>query len=422
MAPRPTIQSTYAPWPVRLLNAGGEIWPTARIRAVDLIDSAKRRCGLDDFGDGDFFEPLSRLLEACQSEARLNVIGKIALRADILRTLCHRLLMERDRQDNADIGGQQIRQPLFIVGLPRSGTTILHILLAADPANRAPLSWEVMEPSPPTSEKERERIEGAARNFRRFRWLAPAFSRVHPMGAQLPQECVSLMSPSFLSDQYDTMFNVPTYRAWFLRQDMRPAYEFHRRILQHLQFRENGRRWILKAPAHMFALPTLLSIYPDALFVQTHRAPLDTIASVSSLITLLRRIFSDVVDPRQIGRDALGYWAETLKVFMQERERLPTNRIVDISYEEIHHDPISAIRRIYTHFNWMFTGEIERRMQQTLAQHPREKNAFHHYESSDFGLTAVECAERFADYSDRFGYSSAAAATLPRVLESDPVI
>jgi hypothetical protein len=423
---RATIEQSHLPLPIRLLNRCGGLVPSdamssAPLRAIGLIEAAKRRCGLDDFGDGDFFEPLSHLLESCHSEARLNLFGKMALRADLLRTLCNRLLIERDRKANAQIAQQQIRQPLVVLGLPRSGTTILHILLAADPEHRVPQSWEAMEPSLPRGDDdERRRIQRATRNFRCLRWLAPAFYRVHPMGARLPQECVSLMSPSFLSDQYDTMFYIPAYRTWFLKQSLRPAYEFHRRILQHLQFRQNGRRWILKAPAHMFALPTLLSIYPDALFVQTHRAPLDCVASVSSLITLLRRLFSDTVDPRQIGHDALRYWSETMRSFLQERDRLPPNRIVDLSYEELRRDPIAAVRRIYQQFGWTLSPDVEKRMRETLAKHPREQNGFHRYTPSDFGLDAADCAERFAEYCDRFELAPEPPVR-PHILESDAV-
>ena len=150
-----TLQQVRPFLPVRLFNGFGALLektriPSNRVFAADLIETAKRRCGLDDFGEGDFFEALSRLLESCQSEARLNLIGKIALRTDVLQTLCSRLQMERDRQLYPNIARQEIREPLFIVGLPRSGTTVLHSLLAADPEHRSPLMWEVRAPSPPT--------------------------------------------------------------------------------------------------------------------------------------------------------------------------------------------------------------------------------------------------------------------------------
>ena len=402
-----TLDQTRPVLPVRLLNGCGALLEKTRIprsplRAVDLIETAKRRCNLDDFGGGDFFEGLSRLLDSCHRESRLNLIGKIALRTDLIRILCSRLFMHRDRQLYPDVARQEIREPLFIVGLPRSGTTLLHTLLAADPEHRAPLTWEVMTPSPPTRDNEKRRIQRATQSCNCLNWLAPTFRHVHAVGAELPQECVGLMTPTFMSDQFDTMYYVPSYRAWFFRQDLLPAYEYHRRFIQHLQFRQSARRWILKAPTHMFALPTLLSVYPDALFVQTHRAPLDAMASVSSLITILRRVFSDAVDPLVVCREAIQYWSETLDRFLHERDRLADYRICDVNYIEVCRDPIAAVRRIYEHFGWLLSAEAAQRMRLVLASQPQDQYGRHRYNLSQFGLDPAEGVEAFAAYCERF--------------------
>jgi len=402
-----TLDQTRPVLPVRLLNGCGALLEKTRIprsplRAVDLIETAKRRCNLDDFGGGDFFEGISRLLDSCHRESRLNLIGKIALRTDLIRILCSRLFMHRDRQLYPDVARQEIREPLFIVGLPRSGTTLLHTLLAADPEHRAPLTWEVMTPSPPTRDNEKRRIQRATQSCNCLNWLAPTFRHVHAVGAELPQECVGLMTPMFMSDQFDTMYYVPSYRAWFFRQDLLPAYEYHRRFIQHLQFRQSARRWILKAPTHMFALPTLLSVYPDALFVQTHRAPLDAMASVSSLITILRRVFSDAVDPLVVCREAIQYWSETLDRFLHERDRLAAYRICDVNYIEVCRDPIAAVRRIYEHFGWLLSAEAAQRMRLVLASLPQDQYGRHRYNLSQFGLDPAEGVEAFAAYCERF--------------------
>jgi hypothetical protein len=272
----------------------------------------------------------------------------------------------------------------------------------SDPGHRAPLTWQVMEPSPLGDENRKRRIRKTARSLSCLRWLAPAFSQVHAVGAELPQECVSLMSLSFMSDQFDTMYNVPSYRRWFLQQDLSPAYAWHRRFLQHLQFRQNECRWILKAPAHMFALPNLLSVYPNARFVQTHRAPLEAITSVSSLITILRRIFSDSVDPVEIGREAMRYWAQTLERFLVDRGRLESERVCDLPYQDIRRDPIAAVRRIYDHFNWQLSDATEERMREVLAHQPPEQVGSHRYLPAQFGLEADEMADLFANYCERF--------------------
>lgn len=402
-----TVQQIRRQLPVRLFNGFGALLEKSRIQstrivAPDLIETAKRRSGLDDFGEGDFFEALSRLLDACRDEAQLNMVGKIALKTDILETLCARLQMERDRQVYPDITRQEIREPLFIVGLPRSGTSVLHRLLGADPEHRSPLMWEVRSPSPPTHHDEKRRIQRATQSCHFFHWLVPAFRYAHTIAAEVPQECVSLMTPTFLSDQFDAMYYVPSYRVWFFRQDLRPAYSYHRRFLQHLQFRRAAGRWILKAPTHMFAMPALLSVYPDALFVQTHRSPVDAMASVSSLMTILRNAFSDAVDPLVVGREAIDYWSETMDKFLSERRRLPNKRICDIQYDQIRRDPIGAVRRIYEFFGWTLSRESEKRMRALVASQARRQSANHRYDLSQFGFSADDVLSKFETYCRGF--------------------
>ncbi|MEP6585983.1 MAG: sulfotransferase, partial [Candidatus Udaeobacter sp.] len=289
--------------------------------------------------------------------------------------------------------------------LPRSGTSVLHRLLGADPEHRSPLMWEVRSPSPPTRDDEKRRIQRATQSCNFFNWLVPTFRYVHTVGAEVPQECVSLMTPTFLSDQFDAMYYVPSYRTWFFRQDLRPVYEYHRRFLQHLQFRRAARRWILKAPTHMFAMPTLLSVYPDALFVQTHRTPIDAMASVSSLVTVLRSAFSDAVDPFIVCREAVDYWSETMDKFLSERDRLAGNRICDIQYDEIRREPIGAVRRIYEYFGWILSREAERRMRALIVSQAERQSANHRYDLSQFGSSAQEVLSVFATYCQRFGLS-----------------
>ena len=213
------------------------------------------------------------------------------------------------------------------------------------------------------------------------------------------------MTPTFLSDQFDAMYYVPSYRTWFFRQDLRPAYEYHRRFLQHLQFRRTGRRWILKAPTHMFAMPALLSVYPDALFVQTHRTPVDSMASVASLVTILRSAFSDTVDPITVCREAIDYWSDTMEKFLSERDRLADDRICDIKYDELRSDPVGTVRQIYDYFGWSLSRQAEQRMRALIASQAERPSANHRYDLSQFGSSAGEVLRAFAAYCQRFDFS-----------------
>ena len=206
---------------------------------AQLLDEARRRTRLTDFGEPDVREPLRRFLQSCDTEAQLTLLGRIAVRQDTLRLLRNRLKMQEDRRRHPEIGAEEICQPLFVTGLPRTGTTLLHGLLAQDPANRAPLNWELMFPSPPPERAtywDDPHIALADQQIRWFYRLAPEFRKIHPVGARLAEECVIITSHSFLSFQFQTSFDLPSYQSWLEAQDLRPCYEVHRRFLQHLQW------------------------------------------------------------------------------------------------------------------------------------------------------------------------------------------
>ena len=406
-----TLMRTHRPVAVELLNRAGWMLEKAgllRLRADEssLIDAAWRHTGLADFGDDAFREPLGRLLHSLEHEARLNLMGKLAARQEILQLLVNRLHLQRDRKAWPGIAAQTIARPLFITGLPRTGTTLLHSLLAQDPQNRSPLTWEVMYPSPPDGTDVKQRITRARKNLAWLDRLAPGFKAIHLSGAELPQECVAIMSHAFMSDEFDTLFNVPSYRSWFESGDMRPAYACHRQFLQHLQFHLPAQRWVLKAPAHMLSPGALFDTYPDARIVQTHREPLDVIPSTASLIVVLRNVFSDHTDPALIGREISRFWAEMLENFMRMRENHPSGQFFDLNYEEIVRDPLATVRRLYLFFGDELTPEAERRMRDFLARNPKDKHGAHRYTMAQFGLDPVAESPRFGRYRAHFHLAS----------------
>jgi Sulfotransferase family len=386
-----------------LQNAGLMMW---RLDMENLMETARRRTGLTNFGDIAFHEPLRRLVNSCENEARLNSIGRLVCREDILQLLCNRLEIQRDLESWPDIAGQSIPAPIFITGLPRSGTTLLHNLLAQDHCEfRAPSTWEVMFPSPPplAGGENYTRIKRAEANLALFNVLVPEFRKIHPMSARFPQECVAILSHSFLSDQFDTMFNIPTYQSWLERQDMRPAYAYHRQFLQHLQYGGPVRRFVLKAPNHMFSLEALFAIYPDAQIIQTHREPLEVLPSIASLMRVMRSAFSDFVDPVAIGSEMIRFWKETLHGFLNDRKELPAGAVHDVKFTDLVSDPIAVVGKLYRELGHEFTAEAEGRMRSFLLSHPNGRHGNHSYATVSFGLDPVEVHQGFTLYRERFG-------------------
>ena len=307
-----------------------------------------------------------------------------------------------------EIADEQIRRPIFILGLPRTGTTLLYGLLAEDPAHRAPLSWEVDQPCPPAetaSYHSDPRIETSGKRFEQLAQLAPGVQAIHPVGTLMPQECIVITASEFMTIRFEMCFDVSSYQDWFLDQDMHAAYAHHRRFLQHMQSRHAGERWILKSPGHLGPIDALFDTYPDAMVVQTHRDPLRVIPSVASLEYTLRMVASDDVDPVELGRQQLKAWTTLLEQGMAARARHPERerQILDLSMGEIVRDPIACVERIYEHFDLELSDEARSRMERYLALHPKNEFGKHQYSLEAFGLDEAAVNAAFKGYRERFG-------------------
>ena len=395
---------------VRAINRGGPLLGLRSLAGIDeegLLDAARRQVPGADFGDTFFRRPLRLLLESLEAEARLNFLGRLATRHDLVRLLTNRLRMEEDRIRNPGIAEQQIRHPIIITGLPRTGTTLLHSLLALDPANRVPLTWETMYPSPPpeaSSYRMDRRIRLVDGQIRWFHRMVKGFNRIHPVGACLPEECLVIFSHSFLSYQFETTHRLPSYLDWLEAQDLRPAYEVHRHFLQHLQWRFTGERWVLKAPAHMFDFEALFSVYPDACVVMTHRNPIEVTASNASLTATLRGAFSDQVDPLEVGPECSRRWAKAIDRAIRSRARgcAPRERFLDLYYTDLMADPASSVKKVYTCFDLPLPRGIDESLQEFIRLNPKDRFGKHHCRLEDFGLDPEEEARLYGAYRERF--------------------
>jgi len=373
-----------------------------------LLEKSSKQTGLHDFGEPSFRTPLGILLRSFEEDARLNLIGRITVQSEMVRVLSNRLRMQRDCELFPGIAGEKIERPIFITGLPRSGTTFLHALLAQDPACRAPQVWEVMHPSPPPetgSYRSDPRIRYTQKQLDWIEVLMPDFDKCHTIGARLPQECIAMTDHSFLSYVFESMYFVTSYRAWHDRQDKRPAYQCHRRFLQHLQWRCPGAPWVLKAPSHLMALDALFQVYPDAQVVLTHRDPLKVLPSCASFAKVLRAPFTGPIDLKELGAEVSRRWTDSanlLTAFRSEQPELRSN-FFDVGYPELIRDPIAVVQGIYRYFDRELSPEAEAAMRLFVVRNPKDKMGAHLYSLEEFGLDRETERGHFQGYTDYFG-------------------
>jgi hypothetical protein len=379
-------------------------------RADVLVASARRRSGLADFGITPFAEALEMLLRSCREEADLSLFGRFALRWDSSRFLSNLLRLRAEELAAPEILDLPIERPILIAGLPRSGTTFLHGLLAADPANLVPRVWQLIHPYPmaaapraPTRADRRPRL--VARQLRLFALIAPELRRLHPIAAQSPQECSEITAHVFASLRFDTTYRIPSYRRWLDETGHRDAYRFHKRFLQHLQHQAGGTgRWALKCPDHIFALPAIREVYPDARLVFVHRDPLAVLLSVARLTGVLRRPFARHIDKIEIGREDSDRWLMATELMIAAAERQPfAEPIFHIHYTDLTRDPLGTVTAIYRHFGIELTPPAAAAIRRLVSAQPSGGYRARHYRFAEHGLDAARERERFARYTAHFG-------------------
>ena len=406
------LPQPFRPFPIRSMNFFGRGLSRVGLKPIALSEAAltraaSRQTGLSDYGDESFRPGFRRLLQSLEEDAKLTLFGRFFAQRQLLELLSHRLRLIDWRKRHPEIASEKVVPPIFVLGLPRTGTTLLYGLLAEDPAARAPLSWEIDEPDPPPETATYltdPRIERTEKRFEQLRQLAPGFQAIHPIGSLMPQECIVLMASEFMSIRFEMTFDVAGYQSWLLDQDMADAYRFHHDFLQHLQWRCPGEHWVLKSPGHLGALDALIARYPDAMIIQTHRDPGRVIPSVSSLEYTMRMVCSDDVDPHRLGAQQMKVWQTLLDDCVETRARRPEldARILDLQFDEIVSDPLGSVRKVYEHFDLPLTSETEARMKAFIAENPREKHGVHRYGLDSFGLEAADVEAAFARYRERF--------------------
>ncbi len=383
------------------------------LSADALVDAAIAETGLSDFGGASFRQGLDRLVDALEAEAQLSELGEQIMGMRLQGHLSTRLRIHATYREHPDIAEQAIETPIFIIGLPRTGTTALSNLLHADPAIRSLRMWESSSPVPPpesATENDDPRIREAEQGLAAMDEAFPLMRRLHFQTATGPTECQDLLGLEFRTTHFDGMAHVPGYTQWALQCDMAPAYEWHRRTLQLLQWHCPPRQWHLKTPVHMLSLPALDAVYPDARFIWTHRDPAEVMGSVCSLIAYVRSWVSDL-PATGIGAEQTAIWAEALRRAMTFRDTADPGRFTDVGFSDLNADPVGTVAGALTTLG-IGCNETSRRAVTTWAgANPPGAAGRHEFTLDEYDLTRDGVRADFDFYLERFGDLATARPT-----------
>jgi hypothetical protein len=386
------------------------------LQSEALCEEAKRRTGLRDFGDPPIEPALSILVNSLELEADLHPLGRFLVWAHLRELLQTRLRLTQawSRRSEA-LEVSQIQRPVFITGMPRSGSTFLHELLAEDSQNRVPRVWEVMFPIPghnSTRSRVEPRVHKAEACLWWFRMLAPRANSVYPIRACTPHECVAIHSYTLLSEEFAMICRIPAYEAFLREANFVPAYAWQKRFLQYLQLSCPTRQWILKSPDHVHTLEHLLTVFPDAVVIQTHRNPLEVLRSSMQLTEVLEGTFARAGDRPQTRIREARSLAEHMEDITSFREAHPelNERFIDVKYHELVADPLAVVRQIYHHIDKQLTKMAAERMQRLVSRRSRYKGRRGDWKPGDFELDGTLDRHRLEAYCSRFGIPCSAAS------------
>jgi hypothetical protein len=404
--------------PLRALNAVGArlsrlgvVLPSLTPSSV--VKSAVKAAGSSDLGSDSYREPLEVFLQACRIEADLTTFGRILISKLLSTALTNRILLQQWSVQHPEVRAERIESPWIIVGLPRTGTSVLSMLLGLDPMARPLLQWEAAHPIPPPTLEEADqdpRIAQTTKELDGLMKLNPPLKAMHPFGATLAQECVSLFMFDIRTLAFETQAHVPTYARWLENADMTPAYAQHRLALQTLQSRQPTERWILKTPNHLWHLEALLAAYPDARIVWTHRDPGPVITSLASLANAGQRPLTWRSDPRPTANEWKRKCAFALESAIAFDEKSQDDWCQHLHYDALMADPIDTVRQLYRSFGNEVSNLHARRMEVFLQHRPKDAFGKHHYDPADFGWTYPGLAEEFSDYTARYHIRSETTA------------
>ena len=400
-------ENPYRPRPVRVFNFLGRSIESFGLKfrttinyglqSGTLMDCAKRRTGLADFGDDGHAHALEVLVKSINEEAELTATGRLIQKSRLTSALVQRLRIEALLNRHPEIQDIDLGKIILVTGLARTGTTLLQRLLNSNPAIRTVSGVEGMEPVPAGDRQRRVKLAQRAISY-----LSPQFVTVHPVDHNAPEEDVLLLDLNFMSQTAEATMHVPAYSLWLENQDHTQTYEYFRKVLRVLHWQRPGSTWVLKTPHHMEYLDVFLKVFPGATVIQTHRDPRKTIPSFCSMVAHARGILSDRVDPGVIA----GHWCRKMRrmveLSMQTRAKTDPGRFIDVSYYDLVDDPVADLQRIYRQTGIDFSGEARRKAQEFTQENKQNRFGRHAYRLSDFGLNEEIIEENFSYYRQKY--------------------
>ena len=402
-------ENPYRPVPIRAFNrlarAGQRLGLPGRLEVNKLVKHATRKTGLSDFGDDGHLEALQVLVNSINDEARLTPTGLIVQKSRLASALVQRLRIQDLLKRHPEIDDTDLGTVIMITGLQRTGTTLLHRLLYSHPDIRGISGNEALLPvtAAETAERaERSRKRRAVLAERTISYLAPDFMAVHPIDREQPEEDVLLLDLNFMSQSAEAILHVPSYSRWLAEQDHTATYQYFRRVLKVLTWPRPARAWVLKTPHHLEYLDVFLKVFDGATVVQTHRDPRVAVTSFCSMVAHGRGMFSDEVDPIEIGRHWGHKTHRMVEWAMKTRAETPGGRFVDVSYYDLVRDPIAQLQRIYEVARIDFNDEATALAEQYVAANPQNRFGKHNYRLEHFGLSEPVMDETFAAYREAY--------------------
>ncbi|MBV1928005.1 MAG: sulfotransferase [Gammaproteobacteria bacterium] len=375
-----------------------------RLELGSLLTAAVKTAKVDDFGSDDFHEPLQQLLGSLDEGGKLHPFGQFYVKQMLLGLLVNRLKLVELWKSRPQLISENITAPLIILGLPRTGTSFLFELLAQDPAHRYLTNWEATVAQVPQQGRyswNSDPRRKVGRRLMRFQnYLAPGMGEIHSFHLDGPEECTPLLMQGFNTLAIASMLNVPGYSQWLNDAPHKETYYHFKKVLQTLQWKYPGERWLLKSPSHIEAVDSLLEVFPDARLIQTHRDPVKAVTSFASLCAAFRGICCPNIDMDELGEQVLNRLSHDFSAYLRVRKTCAQERFYDLMYSDLVADPEASIDDIYQYFGMALTAPAR---QQMLAYLGKEREGGgHSYSPEDFGLNAEQIRDRFQDYIEAF--------------------